>query len=159
MALQFEEAFIYPKLDAESYEDAVRKMSQNLLKEGYVTSEYPDQVLAREKNFPTGLVLANMNIGIPHTEAEYVKKTAVAVATLREPVKVHSMIDPEQELPVSMMFMIAVSDPKGQVTILRELMRLFQDQDLMEKIMSEDTASGIYKLLKSNTVKEQSSKS
>ena len=154
MNLKFEQQFIYPNLDAESYAEAIRKMSKNLLKAGFVSPEYPDQVIAREKDFPTGLVLANMNIGIPHTEAEFVSQTVVSVATLNKPVKVHSMIDPDETLQASMMFMIAVSDPKGQVKILRELMRLFQNQDLMQKVMAENSANEIYQLLTANTVKE-----
>lgn len=153
MDLKFEQRFIYPDLEADSYEDAIRKMSAKLVKAGLVSPEYPDQVIAREENFPMGLVLADFNIGIPHTEAEYVNQTVVSVATLAHPVKVHSMIDPSETLDVKMMFMIAVSDPKGQVTILRELMRLFQNQSLMQRIMSERSTTEIYKLLEANVSK------
>ena len=133
MKLKFDADFIYPKLEAESFSDAVRKLSA--------------KVIEREKGFPTGIQLFSMVVGIPHTEAQYVKKTMVSVATLTKPIKINNMINPKESLETKMLFMIAMADPKGQVEILQTLMGLFKKTSVLEKIASEDSSESICKLL------------
>lgn len=148
MKLKFDADFIYPKLEAESFSDAVRKLSAKLIDRGYVEQSYPDKVIEREKGFPTGIQLFSMVVGIPHTEAQYVKKTMVSVATLTKPIKINNMINPKESLETKMLFMIAMADPKGQVEILQTLMGLFKKTSVLEKIASEDSSESICKLLK-----------
>ena len=141
--LVFDQQFIYAQLDVDSFADAINKMSQKLIKQNYVVSEFPEKVIAREKDFPTGLALSNMNISIPHTEASYVHKTVVSVATLKNKINVHSMIDQKQEIQSSMLFFISVNDPKGQITILKQLMKLFQKENLLDTILHLEDAGAI----------------
>lgn len=150
MSLNFEEKFIFPKLHVDNFQEAVEVIAKKLVKEDYVVPDFAQKVVGREKNFPTGLVLPAMNIGIPHTEAENVHKTVVSVATLDHQIKMHSMIDPTTEVDVSMLFLIAVSDPSGQVKILQQLMRLFQNEQLLQGVVSSDSADQILKMLNEN---------
>lgn len=150
MELNFEEDFIFPELQVSDFDSAVGTIADRLVQKGYVVPDFKEKVISREKGFPTGLVLPTMNIGIPHTEAENVHKTVVSVATLNQKIKMHSMIDPTSEIEVSMLFLIAVSDPSGQVKILRQLMRLFQNEKLLEQISSSNSSKEILQLLNEN---------
>ena len=53
------------------------------------------------------------------------------------------MIDPKQEIQSSMLFLISVNDPKGQITILKQLMKLFQKENLLDTILHLEDAGAI----------------
>ena len=58
-------------------EDVIKEISDKLLKMGFVKEKFLENVLAREKDYPTGIDLSVVdpelpNIAIPHTEAEFV---------------------------------------------------------------------------------------
>jgi len=150
MELKFESNFIFPHLKSQSFSEAVNIIAKKLVANDYVVPEFASKVIEREQNFPTGLVLPQMNIGIPHTEAENVKRTVVSVATLDNEIEVHSMIDPKQTLKINMIFLIAVSDPSGQVKILQQLMRLLQNEKLLNEIKAESSSERILELLNTN---------
>ena len=70
---------IYPELiavdvQAETSEEAIRKVGQIFLDNGFVKDTYIDAVVAREKVYPTGLQLADMGVAMPHTDPPHVYK-------------------------------------------------------------------------------------
>lgn len=158
MQLKFDKEFIYPNLDTVDFKDTITTMAKKLIDKKFVVPEYPKQVIAREKGFPTGIELKKMSVGIPHTEAKFVNKTMVSVATLKQPIAVQSMIDPSKTLKVSLVFLIAMADPKGQVGLLQELMKLFRQTSSLEKIMQSKSIDSIYSLLKNATEKAEKGK-
>ena len=54
-------------VDAKDYEEAIRKVGSLLYKNNFVKNTYIDAVIAREKDFPTGLNLDGISIAMPHT--------------------------------------------------------------------------------------------
>jgi len=125
---------------AQSAEDVVRQLSQKLLDKGYVRESFADAALAREAELPTGLVLGgDINAAIPHTDVEHVIRPAVALATLTAPVTFRHMIDPSEEVPVQIVFLLALEQPKSQVAMLQEVAGVLQDAALIDRIMAATT--------------------
>ena len=54
-------------------------MADRLEKKDYVTEGFRDAIKKREKEFPTGLQLQDMNVAIVHTEAMYAKTEKLVV--------------------------------------------------------------------------------
>lgn len=128
-------------------EDVIRQVAGELHARGYVRDEYTDAVVARERTYPTGLELGGgVSVAIPHTEAVHVIKSAIAVAPLPHPVDWHLLADPEHTAKVSLVVMLAVADPRRQVDILRKLMGLLQDADLVGRILSAQTVDEVRSL-------------
>jgi len=127
-------------MDLDTKEDVLQKMASNLVREGYVNETYIEAILKREKAFPTGISTEGLGVAIPHTDIEHVIRPAVAVATLKEPVKFFSMEDPETEVDVKIVFMLAITEPEFQLDILRKLVSLFQNKEMLIELSKVEDA-------------------
>ena len=99
---------------AEDKEEVIRLLAGKMDKLGYVEMGFEEAVLTREKKYPTGLP-TKIPVALCHVEAEYVNRTALAIATLKKPVEFHNMGDPKMVLPVEIVFLLTIVDPKEQV--------------------------------------------
>jgi PTS system galactitol-specific IIA component len=130
--------------DAQDAEDVVRQLSARLVAGGYVHESFADAALAREAELPTGLVLGgDINAAIPHTDVEHVIRPAVALATLTKPVTFRHMIDPTEEVPVQIVFLLALEQPKSQVAMLQEVAGVLQDARLIDELMAASSVAEI----------------
>ena len=108
-------------------------LASKLHADGAVSADYGAQTIQREEEHPTGLPTSPIAIAIPHAGALGVHRSSVAVALLVQPVMFRNMGDPEEELPVEIVLLLANRDPEGQVTALRQLATLFgQSEQLLE---------------------------
>ena len=123
------EQLVEVNIEAGNQEEVIRNLSGKLDNSGYVEKGFVEAVLAREKQYPTGLP-TKIPVALCHVEAEYVKQTAMAVATLKNPVEFHDMGNPENVLNVEIVFLLTILDPKKQVFYLRKMMDLFKDETL-----------------------------
>ena len=109
---------------------------------------YRNAVLDREKEYPTGLSLGEYCIAIPHTFAAHVNHPAIAVAKLKNPVSFTEMGSTDTDLDVSLVMMMAISNPEEQVGLLKKILRLFSDEDILKTLMASSTSSELYELLR-----------
>ena len=135
-------------LDAEagSARDAITLLADRLEAAGRVEPSYGPAVIERERSMPTGLPLGEINAAIPHTDREHVVTPAVALAVLREPVLFASMDDPEEQLPVRIVFALALTDKNGQIAMLQAIMAFLQDQGALKHILAARTPEEILTL-------------
>lgn len=113
--------------DRDQKEEVIGEVSSRLQDMGLVKDKFLENVLLREKDYPTGIDLSVVdpelpNIAIPHTEAEFVNVRRVIPVHLNREIEFRNMINPEQELKVSFLFMILNDDPEGQSNILAQIM-------------------------------------
>lgn len=138
---------LFYKLAPDDYESLVRFLGGKMEELGYVKASYVPAVVEREKGFPTGLNMGDYGIAIPHTDREHVHQSVLSIATLAKPIQVHSMIDPSQVVEVSLVILMAVEDPDGQVKMLSKLMGLFQDVETLKQLELCDSSEEMYHIL------------
>lgn len=136
---KFKEDLMIFDLEASTYDEVITKLSELLHNKGYVKDSFKQAVLDREKVFPTGLILGKYNIAIPHTEICHVNNGAIAVAKLKTPVVFKYMANPEEDVMVSLVFLMAINDAKGHVPVLSKLMEMMSQQDMVEKLMNTNS--------------------
>ncbi|MBU2700182.1 PTS system galactitol-specific IIA component [Sporomusaceae bacterium BoRhaA] len=134
-------------LAAETNQDVIVTLGKKMLANGYVKDSYINAVIEREMNLPTGLNLGSFSVAIPHTNAEHVILSHIAVAVLKKPVIFYSMIDHSDKLQVELVFLLAIKDPDGQVSLLQKLMSVFQNLELLQQIKAAKTKEEVAKLL------------
>lgn len=122
-------------LKCKTSEEVIRTLSQSLLDRGWVKDGFLQAILAREKEYPTGLPTGGTAVAIPHTNAEFVLKSAMVTAILTEPVPFRNMADPDEFLPVRIIFLLAMKEPAFQVLWLKQLMGLLGKPDLLQKLL------------------------
>ncbi|MBU5365422.1 PTS sugar transporter subunit IIA [Enterococcus devriesei] len=138
---------LFSKLKPQDYQEMITFLGTRMEELGYVKETYVSAVLEREKGFPTGLKMGDYGIAIPHTDRIHVHQSVLAIATLKEPIAVHSMIDPTEVVPVSLVILMAVEDPDGQVKMLSKLMGLFQDVETLKRLEKAKSATEMYEIV------------
>ena len=81
-------------------------------------------------------------ITIPH-----VINPVVAVATLTNPIKFNIMGDSDNQVKVSMVFMLALNKKEDQVVMLKELAALIQNTDVIDKMRRATSSNEILSII------------
>lgn len=129
----FSKDLILTDLHVSSAEDAIRALSRELEKYGYVKPSYCDAVINREKLYSTGLPLEPVGVAIPHTDADHVNHMAIALGVLSSPVK-FGLMGGVGEIDVDLVFLMALDNCTSQVTMLQSLAEFVNNEDFMAKI-------------------------
>lgn len=144
-----EPRFVCMGLEADTDQQALELLANQLWKEGVVKESYIPAVKLREKTFATGLLFEDMGIAIPHTDAEHVEEASIGIAILKQPIAFKAMGMPEEEVPVEMMFMMAIKEAHSQIEFLQALMEIFQTKGRLQTLQACTTAEAVVKTFKS----------
>lgn len=131
--IAFDSSLVEMDLRANSAAEVIARLAARLTGKGYVTPEFAEAVVKREQEFATGLPTA-VPVAIPHTSARYCVRSALAVGLLKEPVDFGEMGNPQQVLPVRIVFLLAIADPDAQVLWLQRFMRGLRDAALLSRL-------------------------
>ena len=122
-------------LKADSSETVIRLLSARLLRLGYVTPEFADAAVEREREFPTGLP-AQIPVAIPHCDPRYSRGSAISFGRLEEPVRFGEMGTLDRTIDVDMVFLLALCEPESQVRWLKKLADFLQERQLLADLQS-----------------------
>ncbi len=142
------EKLITLNIYAKDREDVLRKMSEKLLEHGYVNKDFTDAIIEREKNFPTGLQTKSIGVAIPHTDSKYVNNNSIAIGILDKPIVFQNM-GSDDESEISIIFMLAIKEPNEQLSMLKKLISIFQDDYALVKILNAKNELEILGIVKS----------
>ncbi len=133
-------------------DEAILTLSSLLRAAGYVKGSFGQACLEREKVFPTGLPTEPFGIAIPHTDCEHVKRGAIAVGVLPEPVQFVEMgcLD-ESYVDAHAIVVLAIADPEAVTSVLRELAMSFQDAEFLIGLKEARSADTVLELFASKT--------
>ena len=141
------------KQNYDNSEEIIRAISAELFKAGFVKESFAQAAIDREKNLPTGLPLAGgINAAIPHTEIEHVIEPALGLVTLTHEVNFQNMVNPQETVPVRMVFVLALEQPKAQIEMLQEIAGVLQNPDLVQRILHADTFEEVLSELRKQKV-------
>ncbi len=77
-------------------------------------------LLEREEEFPTGLQIGDINVAVPHADHIYVKESEIILCTLENPVEFQRMDNPEKEVKVSIIILMAINNPDTHIEVLQK---------------------------------------
>jgi PTS system galactitol-specific IIA component len=142
----FSKDLILIDLKVISAEEAIRALSCELEKFGYVKPSYCEAVINREKIYSTGLPLEPMGVAIPHTDADHVNHIAIALGILSSPVK-FGLMGGDGEVEVDLVFLMALDNCTSQVAMLQSLAELVNNDDLIANIRKLKDKQAILNIL------------
>lgn len=145
--ISIEEKYIHIDCEYNNKEDLLKFLTDTLLKDGVIKDTFYKNIVAREKKYPTGLNTGSIKVAIPHTNPEHVNRAAISIATLKDPVKFNNMEDSNQEIPVDLVFMLAVDNPEKQVPLLVKLMGIFSQTDKLKEIKESKDRNKIRQIM------------
>ena len=131
-------------------EEIITDLGTRLYALGNVKEGFISATLKREADMPTGLPLGGeINAAIPHVDIEFVNKSALALATLDQPVTFRNMVDSDEEVAVRLVIMLALDQPKSQIDMLQEVSNILQQPEIIDQLMLADSTDEIIAILKS----------
>jgi PTS system galactitol-specific IIA component len=152
--LRIQKSLVVIDLETSTAEQAIQVLADMLHQEGMVDEHYGAATIDRERKHATGLPTKPFSIAFPHADADGVVQSALAVASLKKPVVFRNMADPEEELEVELVIMLANKTPEEQINTLQNLAVLFgtpqklsdlkniQDPDLMVDWLKKELIQG-----------------
>jgi PTS system galactitol-specific IIA component len=149
--IRVENILVHAKAD--SREEIIRQLGSLLLEHGLVKDTFVQAVLDREKAYPTGLQTNILGFAIPHTDTEHVNSPALAIATLSQPVVFQAMGDPETSVSVQVVMMLAISDPKAVVHILRKVISILEDSEALTGLLGASSREEIKQIVRTHIQK------
>jgi PTS system galactitol-specific IIA component len=129
--------------DVSTKEEALITMAQSLVKQKFVREHYVEQILGRERNYPTGLPVSPYGVAIPHVETEHVLQSQIVFAPLKRPV-VFQQMDGRGHVNVSFIFMLAMKDANHHLTLLGNLITKLQNDHYVQALRQ---VKGVYQLI------------
>ncbi|HEX2980667.1 MAG TPA: PTS sugar transporter subunit IIA [Anaerolineaceae bacterium] len=144
----FDEKITLLHLHATTADEAILSLGDILLEHSYVKPTFTQNVLAREKEFATGLPLGEINVALPHTDSIHVHKQGIAVGVLDDPVDFHMMGKPEATLPVRLVFMLAIKENNDQIDMLQMFANVLQQPEFVQAILSAQSTPDVVNSLR-----------
>lgn len=129
-------------------EGVLRHLAGLLAAQGYVQADYADKIVEREANYPTGLLFPDITIALPHGDPAYANCSAVAIGRCARPVPFHSMEDPDAEVDVQVVALLAVKDPDLHLMVLNDLMQTFTQPDACETLLTAQDPAAVCHLFR-----------
>lgn len=136
----FSEQVILQQQEIKSKKAALTILANELQKKNVVNGEFLPAILKREEKYPTGLALeGGLGVAIPHTDPDKVEKEQLGFISLKKPVKFRQMGDIDEYVNVSMIFVLCLKSPDKQLNMLKNLMSMFTDTEIMKSIQNSTT--------------------
>lgn len=136
----FSEQVILQQQEIKSKKAALTILANELQKKNVVNGEFLPAILKREEKYPTGLALeGGLGVAIPHTDPDKVEKEQLGFISLKKPVKFRQMGDIDEYVNVSMIFDLCLKSPDKQLNMLKNLMSMFTDTEIMKSIQNSTT--------------------
>ncbi|WAA09091.1 PTS sugar transporter subunit IIA [Fervidibacillus albus] len=130
--------------------DFFKKISEILLKKGYVKSSFCKAIIKREEKYPTGLRTEPFHVAIPHTDASNIVRPFIAVVRPNHAIQFNEMGMANGKIEAQFLFVLGLNKGEGQAELLSKLVNLFSNREVMNQLMKEKDEKQIIQLMKAN---------
>ena len=127
----------------DSWQEGVRLSTESLVKTGYVSENYYQQIVDCIEKYGPYVVFDHL-IAMPHSQegAEGAFKTGVGFLRVKEDVDFGKDEDGEQKI-ARLFFTLAAKDPDEHLDNMNQLMNIFCNEDLLDALMAANTPEDI----------------
>ena len=153
--IAFNESLILKFDRAMTNAEVLSEMTDHLCQQGRVKDTYKKAILDREMNFPTGLNTRGINVAIPHADVCHVNTAAICTAILKEPVAFRAMDEPDADVPVSVVIMLALTEAHGHIEMLQKIVKLIQNQQALQEMVETDDLGRVNQIISEYLLENQ----
>ncbi|NBI42442.1 PTS galactitol transporter subunit IIA [[Haemophilus] felis] len=141
---------IKTEIGFDSYDAVFHHLADEFIAQGIVKESYRTAIFEREADFPTGIALEHHAVAIPHCDAEHALQPAIYFIRPTHPVR-FARPDEDGTVDAELIIALVVTDPKEQLTILRQLFTKLQDNDFIEQLLTVES-NQLYQLVEQHLV-------
>lgn len=130
-------------VEANDWEDALKKAGQLLVDTKKIKTEYIDSMIeAVKKHGP--YIAISPHIAFGHAApGSFVKEDSISLVTLKTPIE----FGHKQNDPIKLLFVIAAKNHQGHLSFLQELASILSDSEKLNKILGAEQTEEVMKLL------------
>lgn len=147
VGLYANQSMILTKVDSENAEGVIRLLCEKAKDNGCIEPVFVDAILAREKEYPTGLPTA-VPIAMPHIH-DGCLRSFFSMAVLNQPVTFQCMGDPDEAVETRLVFVFGITDPSYQTAVLKKFSTIFQSEEALNNLLGTETEEELMKKMKS----------
>jgi PTS system galactitol-specific IIA component len=129
------EIFVKTGISFANHHEALTHIGERMVHEGVVETSYPQALLNREAEFPTGIQLEHHAVAIPHCEATHARSPAIYLIRPDTTVEFFQA-DDDGTIPASLIIALIVTHPSEQLKLLRQLFGQLQDPVFCESLLT-----------------------
>ncbi|WP_110955565.1 PTS sugar transporter subunit IIA [Anaerosinus massiliensis] len=138
------EELIRLNIDADDWEDAIRKSADALLQNGKIKPGYIDAIIHTVKEVGPYIVLTK-HVALPHARSEAgAIESAIGIATLKRPV----IFGNKENDPVKYLFCLSAKNSESHLSALADLTALLEDQAFYDLLDHAKDASEVIQYIK-----------
>lgn len=138
------EKLVRLNIEAENWEDAIRKSAAPLFENGKITAAYIDAIINTAKEVGPYIVLTK-HVALPHARSEAgALESAIGIATLKTPV----VFGNKENDPVKYLFCLSAKDSESHINALSELTGLLDREDFYALLDQAKEASEVIQYIK-----------
>lgn len=141
-----EEDLIFLNMKFDSYETLLTMLGNEMTKKGYVVEGYTNALLEREKLYPTGLATNYGGVAIPHADPSYILEEKISIGILTDGVAFKNMGATDEEVQVSVVFLLVLKNASKHLEVLQTVTTLFQNESFMQNIRRAKTNDEVLQL-------------
>lgn len=131
------------KETASTWQEAIVLSAKPLIKENVIENRYVDAMIDSVEEYGPYIVIGK-HLALAHARPENgVNKLGLSVATLAEPVK----FDNSDLEPVKIIFCLAAVDAYSHLNIMKELIKLINDESKLEQLIAAEDKRAFKELL------------
>lgn len=126
-------------LDVKNTDEFFEVMNKKAKDLGYVSENFLTAIKEREINYPTALPTEPYPVAIPHSDPVNIIKQFIAPVRLKEEIDWCEMANNDSILKVKIVFLLGFKREEGHVELLQVLLENFQDEKIMNALLSAQT--------------------
>ena len=129
---------------ASDWQEAIRLACSPLIRDGTVDERYPEEIIRCVKEYGPYIVLLP-GVAMPHSQenSPLVHDTGVSFMRLEEPV---SFDENDPEKWADLFFAIAANNPERHLQNIMNLMTIFQDEALLQRLRESSCCQDLLEL-------------
>lgn len=129
-----DETLIRLNIEADDWQDAIRKAAAPLVEQQKVKPSYVDEIINGVLEMGPYIVITE-HVALPHARPEAgALQSAIGIATLKKPIEFGN----KNNDPVKYMFTLSATDNNGHLQALAEMAGLFEEKEFFKML---DTAT------------------
>lgn len=145
--MSLDKDIVFNQLSFKNQEELFKFAGQVLEDKQYVKPSFYAAIVAREKQYPTGIEVNGVNVALCHTDAEHIIENKIMVLKLDEPIEFKSM-ETLEYIDVKLVFILLLNNPALHLEVLQNISTILQDETYLNEIYTTQTKENLFDLLK-----------
>lgn len=144
--MSLDKDIVFNHLSFKDQEELFTFAAQVLEDKQYVKPTFNAAIVARERQYPTGIEVNGVNVALCHTDAEHIIENKIMVLKLDEPVEFKSM-ETLEYIDVKLVFILLLNDPALHLEVLQNISTILQDETYLKEVCEAQTKENLFELL------------